>query len=198
MTAFPVELLAEAGMTALHRRERRETALRAYATRDDGSVVNVTLIDLSYDGCGIDSPVALRAGETMTLAVHRRGTVAATVRWVAGRKAGLVFAVGPEAAADGPAQAARHFERIAVDADVALRRAGKLHFQVHVYDVSPDGCKAEFVERPEIREHVWIKFTGIEALEAQVCWLAGSKAGLKFARPIHPAVFDMLIERLKN
>jgi PilZ domain-containing protein len=197
MTALPVELLAEAGATPLHRRDRRETNLRADATRDDGTVVSVTLIDLSYDGCGIDSPMPLRPGETLTLAVHRRGTVTATVRWTAGGKAGLVFAVEPEPAVDEPAQAPRLHERIAVDAEVALRRAGKLHFQVHVFDVSPDGCKAEFVERPEVGEQVWIKFTGIEALEAQVCWVAGAKSGIKFARPIHPAVFDLLLQRMR-
>ena len=77
-----------------------------------------------------------------------------------------------------------------------MRRAGKLNFRVRVYDVSPQGCKAEFVERPELDEQLWIKFDGLEALEAQVCWIVGAKVGLKFVRPIHEAVFGALSTRI--
>ena len=34
------------------------------------------------------------------------------------------------------------------------------------------------------------------ALEAQVCWIDGLKAGLAFAVPIHAAVFEQLLARL--
>ena len=90
----------------------------------------------------------------------------------------------------------RQRQRHYVDGQVTLRRAGKLAFRVHIYDISPDGCRAEFVDRPELAEQLWVKFEGIEALEANVRWIAGARAGLKFARPIYPAVFDMLIARL--
>ena len=200
MTPTPANPLveAEAGTPPLQRRERRATHLSAYATREDGSTVDVTLTDLSYDGCGVDSAEPLRAGELVQLAVQRRGTVTAVVRWAAGTKAGLVFAEQPPTASD-PAkeQKPRLHQRVAVGADVTLRRAGHLSFRVRVFDVSPDGCKAEFIERPELKEQVWVKFPGIEALEAQVCWVAGAKAGLKFVRPIHAAVFDLLLQRLR-
>lgn len=42
-----------------------------------------------------------------------------------------------------------------------------------------------------------IKFDGIEALEAEVCWVEGFVAGLRFQQAIHPSVFDILLERLK-
>jgi hypothetical protein len=76
-----------------------------------------------------------------------------------------------------------------------MRRAGKTHFRVHIYDISPDGCKAEFVDRPELGEQLWIKFDGMEAMEAHVCWIVGARAGLRFVRPIHAAIFDMLVAR---
>jgi hypothetical protein len=41
-----------------------------------------------------------------------------------------------------------------------------------------------------------LKFDGLEALEAEVCWVDGFVAGLQFDKPIHPAVFDLLLERL--
>ena len=52
----------------------------------------------------------------------------------------------------------RIHERVAVEAEVTLRRSGKLTFRVRVYDISPEGCRAEFVERPELHERVWIRF----------------------------------------
>jgi len=56
---------------------------------------------------------------------------------------------------------------------VTLRRSGRLNFRVRIYDISPEGCRAEFVERPELHELVWIKFEGMHSLEAVVCWIAG-------------------------
>lgn len=90
----------------------------------------------------------------------------------------------------------RRCDRVALDAEVALRRSGKHNFRVRVFDVSPLGCQIEFVERPGPAEMVWIKFEGLEALAAQVRWTAGFRAGVVFATPIHPAVFELLLGRI--
>jgi hypothetical protein len=42
-----------------------------------------------------------------------------------------------------------------------------------------------------------IKFEGFEVLDAQVCWVEGFVAGLRFEKPFHPAVFDLLLARLR-
>jgi hypothetical protein len=186
-------MLAGDGALPLQRRERRPTTLSAYATRQDGSVVELTVVDLSADGCGVLCPSGLHAGERLNLAVLRRGTTGATVCWAEAGRAGLSF--GSPVAVEGATKPRRR-ERISVDGEVAMRRAGKTPFRVHIYDISPDGCKAEFVDRPELGEQLWIKFDGMEALEARVCWIAGAKAGLGFSRQIHSAIFDMLIARL--
>ena len=47
-------------------------------------------------------------------------------------------------------------------------------------------------------ERVWIKFDQLNAIEAMVCWTTGFNVGLEFERPIHQAVFEMLLVRLKN
>lgn len=91
----------------------------------------------------------------------------------------------------------RQASRVSLAGEVSLRRAGQMQYQVSVFDVSEHGCKVEFVEKPRLDEHVWLKFDGLEALEATVCWVDGFAVGLEFARPIHPAVFDLLIARLK-
>ena len=54
----------------------------------------------------------------------------------------------------------------------------------------PRGCKAELVERRALGEHVWVRFEGLDALEAIVCWVRGFELGLEFENPIHPAAFE--------
>jgi hypothetical protein len=196
MTVAPSHPLSADGASSLARRDRRASNLRAYATREDGSIVDVTLNDLGHDGCGIICALPLREGERMILAVHRRGLISATVRWSHAGRAGLMF-IEDRAAPLKPESKPRAHERVSVSAQVILRRLGKLNFPVSIYDLSPVGCKAEVVERPEVGEQVWIKFEAMEALEASVAWVAGSRAGVKFTRPIHQAVFDLLLQRLK-
>ena len=77
-----------------------------------------------------------------------------------------------------------------------LRRAGVHSFRVRVFDLSPTGCKVEFVERPIVNEHVWIKLGPIEPLGATVRWVEGMTGGLEFDRAIHCAVFDNLLKQL--
>jgi hypothetical protein len=89
--------------------------------------------------------------------------------------------------------AARRSERIALDAAVSLRRSGQLNYNVRAYDASLHGCRVEFIERPQLDERVWVKFDGLQPLEAEVCWVEGFAAGLNFVNPIHPAVFSRLV-----
>ena len=80
---------------------------------------------------------------------------------------------------------------------MSLRRLGQNNYRVRVNDLSPEGCKVELVERPRVGEHVLIRFDGLESLDAEVCWVEGFVAGLRFEKPIHVSVFDLLLERLK-
>lgn len=79
---------------------------------------------------------------------------------------------------------------------MSLRRSGQKTYRANVHDVSREGCKVEFVERPMLDEIVWVKFEGLEALEAMVCWVEGFSVGLEFQRPVHQAVFEVLLQRL--
>lgn len=79
----------------------------------------------------------------------------------------------------------------------SLRREGHISYQVNVFDISPHGCKVEIIERPNLGDRVWIKFAGLEPLHAMVCWVEGPAAGLEFETKIHPAVFEMLLKRLR-
>ena len=42
-------------------------------------------------------------------------------------------------------------------------------------------------------ERVWVKFDGLESLEATVRWLDGHIGGVAFERPLHEAVFQHLV-----
>jgi hypothetical protein len=104
----------------------------------------------------------------------------------------LVLYLGP-----GP-RLPRKSVRVGLTAEVTLRRVGKSNYRVRVFDASPDGCKLEFIERPDLGEFLWVKFEGIELLQARVCWTEGFTAGVEFQKPIHPAVFESLVTKLAS
>ena len=177
------------------RGERRPVTLRAFGAREDGSTFELSLLDLSYEGCGIETAVKLAVGEALKLSVVGLGAIAARVRWFKDGKAGLIFDAVP---AKPKQQWPRRHQRIELTAEVSMRRLGKINYRVRVYDISLEGCRVELIDRPRIDEIVMIKLDGLEALEAETCWVEGVTAGLKFARAIHPAVFDLLIARLQG
>lgn len=194
MGAEPNPETMKTNLKSVERRERRSVRLRGLALREDGSGFEIYLLDLSYEGCGIETPVDLKPGEAIKLTVLRRGVIEAHVRWCEKGRAGLVFdtAEVPE-----KAEAPRQSERRPLGAEVSLRRLGAQNFRVGVTDLSPEGCKVELVERPRIGEHMLIKFESLEVLDAEVCWVEGFVAGLRFEKAIHPAVFDLLLQRLR-
>ena len=181
--------------TDIRRRDRRPVALSGYVVREGGATGGVRLLDLSYEGCGVETEGALAAGERVQLSIlGRRGLIAAEVRWCAEGRAGLVFE-GQEPAEKPRVE--RQAQRTPISAEVTLRRIGGVNYRVDVSDLSPHGCRIGLVERPSLGEQVLVRIEGLEVLEAEVCWLSGHVAGLRFARPLHPAVFDLLLQRLR-
>lgn len=176
------------------REDRRDVKMPGFAALADGSTIGIIVLDLSYEGCAIACSVDLLPGDPITLSVMRRGGIQAEVRWFKDGKAGLAF-VPP--AAEAKKHWPRRSERVALAAEVTMRRRGGPSFRVNVFDASPDGCRIDFVDRPLPDERLSIRFEGLEALEAEVCWINQHCTGVKFARAIHPAVFDLLVERLR-
>jgi hypothetical protein len=89
-------------------------------------------------------------------------------------------------------QKAQRQRREASTLEAGIRRSGGRSFRVNVFDLSPRGCKIEFIERPAVGERVWVKFDGLEAVEGMVRWVAGHVGGVEFQRPLHDAVFKRL------
>jgi hypothetical protein len=187
----PLERPAEAD----RRRERRPIAIRGHLMRAGGHRYAVELMDLNCGGCGIRIPIELEPGESVKLSVIEREPIPAIVRWYRNGKAGLDF----EAAAERPKTIVeRGARRIEVMGNVSLRAAGKHSYRVRVLDLSTEGCKVELVDVPRNGDHMRVKFDGIESLEAEVCWVEGHSAGLKFERHLHPGVLDLLTARLRG
>ena len=177
------------------RSDRRPVSMRGYAILGDGSHHPITVLDLSYEGCGIETTAPLEPAQPLKLSVLRRGAIDAVVRWCRDGKAGLAFT---PLAAGVHEHWPRRSERISLAAEVVLRRIGRSSFRVTVTDASADGCKVQLIERPGKGEQVLVRFDGLETLQADVCWIDGFTAGLQYARPMHPAVFELLVERLKG
>lgn len=177
------------------RAERRPIRLCGYAVPGHGRGAEVKLLDLSYEGCGIETDIPLVPGQTVQLSVMRRSAIEAEVRWCADGKAGLVFAKEEDR---DKRYWPRNYDRTPIEAEVMMRRLGKLRYRVRVYDVSPSGCRVELVDQPKVDEKVMIKFDGLEAMHCEVCWVSGPSAGLNFENKIHPAVFGLLLHRLGN
>ena len=95
----------------------------------------------------------------------------------------------------GRTQLPRRSQRVSLTAELELRRSGSTKYQVAVRDCSPEGCCVNLIDRLSLDEIVWIKLPGLESLESYVCWTEGFVAGLEFSKPLHPAVFAMLLER---
>lgn len=77
---------------------------------------------------------------------------------------------------------------------IRLTRSPKCH--VVVQELSREGCKFEFVDRPLLGDRVWVKFEGLETLQGTVTWIEGAEAKVEFERPIHEAVFRSLSSRM--
>lgn len=195
MTAPAGAAASKLAAVPVERRERKPVTMLAYAMRADQSTVEVMVVDLSYEGCGVETPTQFEAGEALKLSVLRRGAIECRVRWCSNGKAGLIFEPETKKVA---AQRTRRSERVPIEGEVSLRRIGQINYRVRLFDCSPDGCKTELVERPRIGEHVLVKMPHLESLDAEVCWVDGFTAGLRFEKPLHPAVFDLMVQRLQG
>ncbi|MBV9527057.1 MAG: PilZ domain-containing protein [Sphingomonas sp.] len=177
------------------RQPRRVVELKGFGVLDDGTTFAISVVDLSYDGCKVQTDLALIPGLTLKVSIlGAKGAVPAVVRWYKEGVAGLRFNPEPEPA---PKQTPRDHERIELTAQLSLRRAGRQQYAARLFDITPTGCRVEFIERPRPEERLWVKFDGLDAFEATVRWVDGFYGGLEFVRPIYPAVFDMVLARLR-
>lgn len=173
---------------------RRKVELKGLGLLADGTCFSFSVLDMSYDGCSIEAEVALLPGVTFQMSVLGfRGAINALVRWHRDGRSGIEFR--GEQGADRK-QTPRAHDRRAIAGSASLRRMGRKEYQTRLFDLTPNGCKVEFIERPRPGELLWVKLDGLSNVEAAVRWVDGFYGGVEFVRPLHGAIFDSLIGRL--
>jgi hypothetical protein len=190
---------ADAHGSSINEREpRRPVGIKGFATLSNGSRVSVSVSDLSYGGCRIHTNAALNAGAKVRISVlGLGGALDGFVRWSEEGRAGVCFDVGT-GLPDAMPNISRLHLRHPVSGALQLRHIGRQQNEVRLLDVTRAGCKVEFVERPQLGETVWVKFNGLHSIIATVRWVEGSRGGIEFGRPMHSAVFDQLLERIRQ
>ena len=179
-----------------HREPRRTVALEGFGVLPGGQTFSLSVMDLSYDGCRIETEIALLPGTKFQISVTGLGRAADTiVRWAKEGSAGLEFY--PEEQVEA-SHIARAFNRAALTAEISLRRQGRQSYIANLFDLTPKGCRVEFIETPRAGEKMWAKIDAFDSIEATVRWVEGFYGGLEFSNPIYPAVFDLLLARLSN
>jgi len=69
---------------------------------------------------------------------------------------------------------------------------------IHVVDISPEGCGFRSKRVLGIGTRVLLNLPGLEVWLATVAWFENGRGGLRFDRPLHPAVaeqFSAAIDR---
>lgn len=171
---------------------RRKVELKGVGLLSDGTCFSFSVIDMSYDGCSIEAEIALFPGVKFQMSVLGfRGAVNAMVRWHRDGRSGIEFCAEQSPHRE---QTPRAHERRKIAGSASLRRMGRKEYQTRLFDLTPNGCKVEFIERPRPGELLWVKLNGLSNLEAAVRWVDGFYGGVEFVRPLHEAIFDSLVE----
>jgi len=75
----------------IKRAPRVDTRFNASLIDSDGNPVAVVVIDISKEGCRLETDGILKIGEKVQLQVPKYGTFPAQIRWAVGNEAGAVF-----------------------------------------------------------------------------------------------------------
>ncbi|WP_407696056.1 PilZ domain-containing protein [Sphingomicrobium lutaoense] len=81
---------------------------------------------------------------------------------------------------------------------VTVRETGRSRNAASIVNVSRGGCQISTVNRLVQGERIWVKFPGFDSIEATVRWSEEFTAGVEFVRPLHPAMLDHLLARLRE
>jgi hypothetical protein len=93
---------------------------------------------------------------------------------------------------------ARCAERKEVAMGAGLRQRGAHPITVQVMDLSVTGFRAGTHLTLEAGSDIWLKLPGLESLHARTIWQRGHLIGCEFVRPLHPAVLEMMIRKVKG
>jgi hypothetical protein len=87
----------------------------------------------------------------------------------------------------------RKATRAEVVLGAGLRQRGASGVTIQILDLSTHGFRAATHLVLHAGTDVWLKLPGLESLHGHVVWMRGHMLGCEFARPLHPAVLDMVV-----
>ena len=88
----------------------------------------------------------------------------------------------------------RQTMRRAVTFRARLRDRSASRFEIKLIDLSPTGFRAETAYRLSPGATVWINLPGLASIESVIAWQNGEQIGAAFRVPLHPAVFEHIVE----
>jgi hypothetical protein len=105
----------------------------------------------------------------------------------------MTNAAGEHAVPGGTDSEHRHDGRAQVDIDCEIRIGNRAWRRARLADLTPDGFQVAILDMPARGTPLYIRFAGIQMLQAEVCWARADTAGCRFAAPMSPYVFDHII-----
>ena len=75
----------------IKRAPRVDTRFDTSLIDSDGNTVSVVVIDISREGCRMETDGSLKIGEMVQIKVPKYGTFPAQIRWALGNESGAVF-----------------------------------------------------------------------------------------------------------
>lgn len=89
-------------------------------------------------------------------------------------------------------------KRVSLSAEIALRRSFAQRAPARLVDLTAFGCRVEMTDWTRPGERLFVSIPTLAPIEAAARWVDGKVAGVEFARPLHPAVFRMLAQRMTS
>jgi hypothetical protein len=62
--------------------------------------------------------------------------------------------------------------------------------KIVLFDISPEGCGFDGIWHITPGAQVWLRLPGLESWAAVVTWYDNGRGGMRFERPLHPAVAE--------
>ena len=77
--------------------------------------------------------------------------------------------------------------------DCEIRVGSRAWYKTRIADLTPGGFQVTIIDMPARGTPIYLRFAGMQLLQADVCWSDRDVAGCKFAAPLSPYVFDHII-----
>lgn len=74
-----------------------------------------------------------------------------------------------------------------------LRVGTRAWRKAEIADLTPEGFQVKIFDMPPRGTPLYVRFAGIQMLNAEVCWTKIDTAGCRFLMPISQYVFDHII-----